>query len=147
MKYGSLIFEKKEFLTIKSSTNSKPLLEDYAHKNLLDMLKKNMNEAILFNDRDMPTDIVRLYSLITVKCSSGWVGTFQLVLPKEVDTKKNRFSVISSVGASFIGLSEGDAVRYGLPGNSMVLKINKVTHIHKKKPLDIPRKKIENDFA
>jgi regulator of nucleoside diphosphate kinase len=136
MKYGSLIFEKMDFLMVRKYRESNPTLEDYAHRNLLDILEQNMSEAILYDAYDIPTDIIQLYSFITVKCTSGWNDTFQLVPPHEENIKKNRFSVVSSLGASFIGHSEGDSIRYGLPGNTLSIKIGKVAQTEEKVSLD-----------
>lgn len=126
MKYGSLIFEKKAFWVVQKYLESNPAVEDYAHKNVLDLLKENMAKAIVLDAKDIPSDSVQLYCFVTVKSVSGWQETFQLVLPNEEDIKKNRFSVMGSLGALVIGISEGDTLIYGLPGNIMSLKIEKV---------------------
>lgn len=126
MKYGNLIFEKKEFSMIKNYRVDRYPLEDYAHKNLLELLDVNMSTALLFNADELPSDSVRMYSLVTVSITTKWSETFQLVAPFEANTKKNKVSVISSLGATVIGLSENDTVLYGLPGNRLSLNISEV---------------------
>ena len=126
MKYGNLIFEKKEFSMIKNYRADRYPLEDYAHKNLLELLDVNMSTALLFNADELPSDSVRMYSLVTVSITTKWSETFQLVAPFEANTKKNKVSVISSLGATVIGLSENDTVLYGLPGNRLSLNISEV---------------------
>ncbi|MGC1516753.1 MAG: GreA/GreB family elongation factor [Maribacter sp.] len=131
MKYGNLIFEKKEFSMIKNYRADRYPLEDYAHKNLLELLDVNMSTALLFNADELPSDSVRMYSLVTVSITTKWSETFQLVAPFEANTKKNKVSVISSLGATVIGLSENDTVLYGLPGNRLSLNISEVKQMRK----------------
>lgn len=126
MKYGNLILEKKDFVMIKRYQHLNNYIEDYAHKDALETLEVNMSNALIYDLEDMPDDVVRLYSTITVSSESGWRESFQLVLPYEDDTANERISVQSTLGAFVIGLSEGDRFKYGLPSSVMTLKIEKV---------------------
>tara|TARA_R110002167_G_scaffold134051_17_gene319442 strand:+ start:8941 stop:9402 length:462 start_codon:yes stop_codon:yes gene_type:complete len=138
MQYGSLVFGKEDFVMIKHFQEMNATLEDYVHKNTLDILEKNMSKAMVFESDDIPSDIVQIYSNVTVTCGSGWSETFQLVPPYEVDIENDKISVIGALGASIIGLSEGDSLRYGLPGNIMTLKIKSVGQKVEKVKMDIP---------
>ena len=131
MKYGSLVFEKSEFLKIKQYQELNVMIEDYAHKNVLDILHQHLVTAMQLDEIDIPYDIIRMYSTVTVKGSSGIQQKFQLVAPKEVEVKKNKISVVSSLGASVIGRAVGDKISYGLPGEMMSLVIEKVEHSSK----------------
>ncbi|MBD0778407.1 GreA/GreB family elongation factor [Maribacter sp. ANRC-HE7] len=126
MKYGSLVFEKKDFVMIKRYVQLNHYIEDYAHKDALEALEENMSDAQIYDLEDIPEDIVRLYSIVTVRSELGWCKTFQLVLPSEKDIEKDKLSVQSTLGASVIGLSEGDCINYGLPSNIIKLKIKRV---------------------
>lgn len=127
MKYGSLVLEKKDFVMIKRYQHLTHYVEDYAHKDALDNLKENMSTAIIYDLEDMPEDIIRMYSYVKLSYESGWNQTFQLVPPHENDIENHKISVQSALGASIIGLSEGDAIKYGLPGDIVALTIQKVT--------------------
>tara|TARA_R110002051_G_scaffold121829_3_gene194915 strand:- start:1579 stop:2025 length:447 start_codon:yes stop_codon:yes gene_type:complete len=126
MKYGSLVFETNEFLIIKKYQEMNYTIEDYAHKNVLDVLTQNMTTALCLNEVDIPFDIITMYSTIKVSSAFGIRQTFQVVPPNEVDLKENKISVISSLGASVIGRAQGDRISYGLPGDSVSLVIEKV---------------------
>ncbi len=143
MRYGSLIFNINDFLMIKKYQETDLTYEDYAHKNILDILNENMKEAIIFDMDEIPSGIVQMYSNITARCTSGWEDTFQLVAPCEENLKKNRISIISSLGASVIGLSEEDKVTFGLPGSRMTFEIKKVEQGKEKVKLSISKKDIE----
>ncbi|TDS17112.1 GreA/GreB family transcription elongation factor [Maribacter caenipelagi] len=127
MKYGSLVFEESEFLSIKKFQEKNLTIEDYAHKNVLELLGQHMTIAMCLNDEDIPFDIITINAIIKVSGASGIRQTFQIVPPDEVDIKKNKISVISSLGASVIGRAVGDKISYGLPGDLVSLTITKVT--------------------
>ncbi|MEZ2416194.1 GreA/GreB family elongation factor [Muriicola sp. E247] len=143
MKYGSLVFGKENFVMVKYYQETNEIWEDYAHKNTLAILAKNMSNAMVFDSDEVPNDIVQIYTEVSVSSKSGWVETFCLVPPYEENFKKNRISVISSLGASLIGLSEGDTLQYGLPGNIMSLKIKKALQSKKAIELEIPKESLD----
>lgn len=125
-KYGSLIMEKKDFVMILRQWNVNDTLEDYSHKDTLDILEGNMADAIVLHLSDMPKDVIRLYSWATVSSGSGWRETFQLVLPLEEDIKRDMISVHSSLGATVIGHAEGDLLNFCTPIGVVPLKIESV---------------------
>lgn len=137
MKYGSLVFGKENFVMVKYYQETNEICEDYAHQNTLAILTENMSNAMVFDSDDIPSDIVQIYTEVSVSSKSGWIETFCLVPPYEENIKKNKISVISTLGASIIGLSEGDTLQYGLPGNIMSLKIEKVVQSKKAIELNI----------
>ena len=141
MQYGSLVFGKENFVMIKYFQEMNEMYADYAHKNTLDLLTENMSNALIVDTDKLPKDIVQIYSTITVSSKSGWLETFRLVPPYEERIKNGKISVISTLGASVIGLSEGDTLSYGLPGHMMLLRIEKVAQGRKRVNLSIPEKR------
>mgnify|MGYP003638130891 FL=1 len=137
MKYGSLVFGKGDFVVLKQYLKMDSAMEDYSHKNVLEILEANMNNSIILEEEYLPADIIQLYSKIIVKCGSKWQETFQIVGPSEENLKRNKISTISSLGASLIGLSQGDKIQFGLPGSTLSLTIQKVKQLEKKVKVDI----------
>ena len=138
MKYGNLILEKKDFVMVERYQQQNRYIEDYAHKDALDQLRENMLNAKLFDSEDMPNDIIRMYSYVTLCCESRWRANFQLVLPYEDDCENDKVSVQSTLGASVLGLAEGDRIMYGLPSKIMSLKIEKVAQSESHLNVDDP---------
>ncbi|MCB0372707.1 GreA/GreB family elongation factor [Flagellimonas sediminis] len=126
MKYGNLIFEKNEFLMTRKFLKGNPLLEDYAHQYVLETLEKNLDNAIVMDKGQVPSDVIGLYSMVTIVDYSGQRRSFRLVPPNEIDAKEDHISVISGLGASLIGFSKGDRISHGLPGNQRSLLIENV---------------------
>ena len=126
MRYDSLILEKKDFVMILRHRESGQRIEDYSHLDALQRLEENMAKATVHNLEDMPEDIIRLYSWVTVSSTSGWQKTFQVMLPYEQDINQDRISVQSDLGATVFGHAEGDLVQFGIPIGVIHLKIEKV---------------------
>lgn len=143
-KYGSLVMEKKDFVMILRQWNIDNTIEDYSHKDALDILEGNMADAIVFNLTDMPKDVIRLYSWVTVSSGSGWRETFQLALPLGKDIKKDQISVHSSLGATVVGHAEGDLLHFGTPIGVIPLKIESVEQSGGYIKTDIPEEDYEN---
>jgi regulator of nucleoside diphosphate kinase len=126
MRYNNLIFEKKDFVMILRHRESTQQIEDYSHQDALHRLEENMAKAIVHNLENMPDDVIRLYSWVTVSSASGWQKTFQVMLPYEQDITRDRISAHSDLGATVIGRAEGDIVKFGIPIGIIPLKIEKV---------------------
>jgi len=144
MKYGSLVLEKKDFVMIKRYQHLTHYVEDYAHKDALDNLKENMSNALIYDLEEMPDDIVRMYSYVSLSYESGWSETFQLVPPFEKDIDNDKISIQSRLGVSIIGLSEGDSLKFGLPGDIIALTIQKVKQSDQYLTVDISEKTFKN---
>ncbi|MCK0135528.1 GreA/GreB family elongation factor [Arenibacter sp. S6351L] len=126
MKYEKLIMGKKDVAMIKRYQHVNYYIEDYSHKDALEMLDENMAKAIVLDEDEMSDDIIRLNSIVTVTSKTGWSETFQLVLHFDDGDRANRFSVQCALGASVLGRSNGDIVRYFTPIGIIPLKITKV---------------------
>lgn len=126
MKYGNLVMRKKDYVTILRHRYMGYFVEDYTHKHALETLAEEMADAMVLDNSEMPADIIRLYSWVTVSSASGWRQNFQVVLPTETDFHKDRVSVQSTLGASVIGFAVGDVIQYGTPIGIIPLKIEKV---------------------
>lgn len=122
--------EKKDYLTLKRILNFHRYYEDYAHKDALEQLGDRIDKALVEDDSDMPDDVVRLNSKVTVEFLHGERKTFQLVPSTRDDLKKNMISVVSTLGASLVGLAVDDRIQLGLPSDIKSFKIVGVEQSH-----------------
>ena len=81
-------------------------------------------------ESDMPDDVVRLNSRVTVEFAPGAQQTFQLVPSTRGDLKKGKVSVVSTFGASLVGLAVGDQIQFGFPTDVQSFKIIGVEQSH-----------------
>lgn len=126
MKYGSLILEKKEYVYLKSILNISGYAGDQGTQNSLQKLSDELKEALIVDNENMPDNIIRFNSKVTLILDNGLEKTVQLVTPKERDVKLNKISVLAPMGAALIGYSEGDLITWDFPGGKHQLKIAKV---------------------
>ncbi|MEP3836768.1 MAG: GreA/GreB family elongation factor [Algibacter sp.] len=126
MRYGSLILEKKEFVYVKQILNITRYSCDFETKKSLRKLSEELKEAHIIDNAEMPQDVIRLNSKVTVIFDNGLEKTFQVVAPKDKDVSKNKISVLSTMGAALLGYSEGDTILWDFPSGKQQLKIVKV---------------------
>ncbi len=131
MKYGSLILEKKEYVYIKRVLNISGYAEDFETQKSLQRLSDELKNAQIVNEEEMPEDVIRFNSKIMVYSENGWERVIQLVIPSEKDTKQNKISILTPMGAALFGYSEGDFIEWDFPSGKQQLKIVMVTQNEK----------------
>ncbi|WCO03394.1 GreA/GreB family elongation factor [Psychroserpens ponticola] len=127
MKYGSLILEKKEYVYLKRILNISGYAEDHEVQKSLMKLVEELKSAHIVDEEDMPSDIIRFNSEVTITFESGLVKTLQVVIPLDKDLNKNKISVLTPMGSALIGYSKDDTIIWDFPGGKQQLKITNVT--------------------
>jgi|SRR5690606_24235719 regulator of nucleoside diphosphate kinase len=115
MKYDSLILEKKEYVIIKRLLNLLDNYKDDTQKSSLETLSNELETAVINDDVDVPTDVVRLNSEVTITAEDGWNYTFQVVLPTDSNVAQKKVSILLPMGAAVIGYAKGDIIQWKLP--------------------------------
>jgi regulator of nucleoside diphosphate kinase len=100
-------------------------IEKLSHRKLYEELKT----AKIVQENELPTNVVRLNSIVTIQTSFGRKDGMQLVLPSEGDLSKRKLSIMSPMGSAILGYSEGDKVLWNLPMGSEDILIEKVVNI------------------
>ena len=132
MKYGSLILEKKEYVYLKRILNISGYIENFETQKCLHRLHEELKDAQIVDETDMPSEIVRFNSSLTITSINGWNKKVKLVTPADLKNKGNSISVLSTLGAVLIGKSTGDTVEVWIGEEKEVLKINDVNQIESK---------------
>lgn len=131
MKYGRLILEKKDFVTLKKLLIFYRYYEDYSHKDALERLSEKIGMAMVEDEMDMPDDVVRLNSQVTVESTYGARKTFQLAPSIQGDINKKTVSVVSMVGANLVGHAVDDHIQFGFPSDVQSFRIVDVAKNHR----------------
>jgi regulator of nucleoside diphosphate kinase len=126
MKYGHLVIEKKEYLLLKRFMNLSGYYKNDTLRNSVKKLLGELESAQICDEADMPKDIIRFNSIITIVSKNGWQKTFRLVMPTDSDVKNNRISILTPMGAAVMGYAEGDAILWDFPSGEQSLTIEKV---------------------
>jgi regulator of nucleoside diphosphate kinase len=92
------------------------------------LLLREVERAELRAREHMPATVVTIGSQVTFRYNdNGHSQTVVVVFPHDADFAKRRISVLTPIGATLIGLSEGDemrwATRYGEVRSLTVLKV------------------------
>lgn len=126
MKSKNLIIEKREYIILKRLLNLFEYYGDaeqrYSQKKLADELLS----AKILDENDMPGNVVRFNSRISVCSDNGWELQFQLVSPARSDISKNLVSVLTPMGAAIFGYARGDIISWVFPGGLRTVKIEEV---------------------
>jgi regulator of nucleoside diphosphate kinase len=137
MKYGSLILEKKEYVYLKRILNVSGYANDFEAQKSLLKLSEELKSAHIVNEEEMPDDVIRFNSEVTVTSNNGWERTLKVVTPVDKDFKLNKISVLAPMGAALIGYSNDDIITWDFPGGTQQLKITNVSQEEANSGIDI----------
>lgn len=126
MKYGSLMLEKKEYVYIKRILNISGYVGNHEIQRSLMKFTEELKTAHIVDEKDMPDDIVRLNSMVTVQSGGNWEKTIQIVQPSDKDIKNNKVSILTPIGAALFGYSVDDTIEWEFPTGKKELKVVKV---------------------
>ncbi|MCF1422960.1 GreA/GreB family elongation factor [Mangrovimonas futianensis] len=127
MKYGSLILEKKEYVYLKRILNITGYSSNDQTQKSIEKLLDELKTAHIVDEEEMPEDVIRFNSKVTVVSDIGWEKTMQVVIPSDRDVTQNKISVLMPMGAALFGYSNNDTLEWDFPGGKQQLKITSVT--------------------
>jgi len=122
MKYGKLIIAESEFKTIKnilskSGSNFPSLQFSYQR------LNKELSDAIVKKDAEMPDDVVRINSMFDVQTPTLTITGYQLVLPEKRSPDLKKLSILSLMGSALLGYAAGDEIIWNFNNGEAKIKI------------------------
>lgn len=126
MKYGSIILEKSDYVTIKRLLNLTNNYKDDTQKDSISKLREELKTAIISDTDEVPTDVVRMNSEVTVASNDGWEYTFTVVEPTESNNAAKRISVLAPMGLAVIGYAKEDTIHWAFPGGEKDITILEV---------------------
>ncbi|MBC9796820.1 GreA/GreB family elongation factor [Sinomicrobium weinanense] len=126
MKYTNLIIEKKEYVLLKQLIQLSGYYGDNVFRNSIKHLYKELLSARICDEEEMPHDVIRFNSFVSITSGEGWNKRFQLVLPNDSDIKKNKISILTPMGAAVMGYATGDTLVWEFPAGSRSLTIVEV---------------------
>ncbi len=130
MKYGNLVLEKKEFVLLKQLVNVSGFYTDNTYKNSIKKLTEELKSAIVYSEEEMPKDVIRFNSMVTITAGNGWSKTFQLVIPSLGDFKNSKISILTPMGAAVMGYAKGDDIIWEFRNGEQTLLVSNVEQQH-----------------
>ncbi len=89
-------------------------------------LADELKQADVRKENELPSDVVRVGSIVTFKSPSIRKEGLQLVMPKDADLKANKLSVFTVMGSALIGYREGTSITWMLPKGEETILLEKV---------------------
>ena len=126
MKYGKLVVEKREFAMLHRLLLQGPGKVDSIYSTSVEKLSQELKSAKTVDEAEMPEEIVRFNSIVTISTPLNKDKTFQLVLPDKSNIAENRLSILSPMGLALFGYAEGDSVLWEFPSGVNKINILKV---------------------
>lgn len=131
MKYGDLVIEKKEYVLLKRFMNLSGYYKDDTLRDSVKKLVGELESAQICDEHEMPKDVIRFNSTITIASQNGWHRKFKLVMPNDSDINNNKISILTPMGAAVMGYAEGDSITWQFPSGEQKLAIEKVEQENK----------------
>ena len=95
-----------------------------------DRLQSELMQANLLKEEEVPSDVVRINSLVNLETPFGRKANIQLVLPHLADFQKGKLSVLSPMGTALIGYKQGDQVNWHFRQGDEIITIEEVKNEH-----------------
>ena len=126
MKYDSLLIEKKEYVLLKRLMNLSGYHQDSTWRKSVRKLAGELETAKILDEKDMPKDVIRFNSNVTIVSENGWHKKFKLVLPKKSDVKNDCISILTPMGSAVMGYAKGDCIVWEFPSGNQKLTIEHI---------------------
>jgi len=121
MKYGNITLEKRDFVYLKGILNVSGFENNRETRESLAKLETELKTAIVLDEAEMPADVIRFNSRISLVVDGSSKVEMQLVKPQYKDLKTNKISILTPMGVCINRICKG---RSGPMGISKWLKKN-----------------------
>lgn len=89
-------------------------------------LKEKLEKSKVCKDHELPEKTISLGKSVSFKTSFGLKTKIKLVLPHETNPNLNKFSILSTLGCTIFGYSEGDKIIWKSDGIYEEIEITEV---------------------
>jgi len=92
-------------------------------------LKSLLRRAVIVLPTEIPNNIITLNTRVSLKIlSTNDTIEITITLPEDVGVKKNNVSILSHIGATFIGHTVGDIVACEFPSGFYQIMVDKIIY-------------------
>lgn len=127
MKYNQIIIEEKEFELLKNIITAAQNSSDRTYILSIRRLQKELQSAKIVSIDDIPEDVIRMNSTVTVQMQANIVRDFTIVLPEKSNLEQNKLSVLSPMGLALLGYATNDTILWQFPAGETMITILKVS--------------------
>jgi regulator of nucleoside diphosphate kinase len=119
----SILLAKNDYEVIMSYLRQSFARPKFGRQDIED-LTSEIKKATLLHTDDMPADVVRLNSTVTIQEETA-NKAIQLVVvtPEKADIKTRKVSIFSPIGTALIGFRKGEKISWKVPAGNKVFTI------------------------
>ncbi len=128
MKYEHLIIEKTEYKKLKSYLENAHYSNDPVFKRAIGTFLNELKTARVVDASEIPVDVVRFNSKVTIRTPFIDSKTYQLVPPEESNLKVDKISILSPMALALFGYAVNDSIEWQFPNGTNNIQIIEVTH-------------------
>lgn len=129
MKYGEIIVEKKEYELLRRIISMAHYHKDPTYRASIEKFSNELAKAKILANKNMPEDVVRFNSTVTIQTAFNVAKTYQLVTPEKSDIKLNKISVLAPMGLALFGYAKEDELLWQFPAGESAIKITEVEQL------------------
>ena len=126
MKYGKLLIEIKEHQVLKRILSEIPKAADQSYKISMQKFQRELQSAKICAELEMPADVVRFNSEVTIKDSQSNNCKYRIVTPEHGDVAKGMVSILAPMGHALYGYAVSDVVSWQFPSGIRTITITNV---------------------
>lgn len=130
MKFGKLIIAEKEYELLKNNISMAPTYRDKSYRASMEKIKNELALAKIVSGKDMPEDIIRFNSVVSIETPWNVKRDYQIVAPEKSDIKNNKISVLAPMGLALFGYAKGDEIEWQFPTGMNTIKIVNVVQFN-----------------
>lgn len=129
MKYGEIIVEKKEYELLRRIMGMAHYHKDDSYKASIAKLNDELKRAKIVHKKDLPVDVIRFNSTVSIQTVFNVKKTYQIVIPEKSNIQFNKISVLAPMGLALFGYAQGDEILWSFPAGESYIKILEVQQL------------------
>ncbi|MGM0934373.1 MAG: GreA/GreB family elongation factor [Bacteroidota bacterium] len=126
MKYGVIIIEKKEKELLNRIISMAQYYKDDNYKISILKLSEELKNARFLSNKEMPEDVVRFNSVVSISTPFSVSREYQIVSPEKSDIRQNKISILAPMGLALFGYAKGDTLKWNFPTGENIISIDDV---------------------
>jgi len=124
----TLLLSKDDFETIMGYLKNGLAHQTFSKKEA-EELQSELKKAQLVSNGELPVDVVRLNSAVTIKDEKDdKVLQVTLVTPEKADIRQKKISILSPIATALIGFRKGQKVAWRVPAGKKTFSILEVNN-------------------
>ena len=104
-------------------------LTDYRKSEYLEMLRMELNRAVVVSPQDISNDVITMNSIVCLEdLDTKEEEIYTLVFPENADLGKGKVSILAPIGTAMLGYEVGDTFEWDVPAGKRRLLVKRILY-------------------